>query len=42
LNLVEYPAAWFGISVLSTDNSKTTPRVLSFAYILNERGIQAR
>lgn len=41
LNLIEYPAARFGVTVNSVDATKTTPRVVSFAYILN-KGIQAR
>lgn len=42
MNLVEYPAARFGVKVGQVDTSKTTPRVISFAYILNDKGIQAR
>lgn len=42
MNLVEYPAARFGVKVDKVDTTKTTPRVISFAHILNDKGIQAR
>ena len=42
MNLIEYPAARFGVKVDKVDTAKTTPRVISFAHILNDKGVQAR